>query len=86
MNRWGRVTRPRDDSDSYILLLPETREEGFPAAPGGSVRMWHRRQGAADDDEDNWTVWLEADQVHQWIGATGYYDVAWLIEGSEPEW
>ena len=86
MKRWGRVIRPADDVGAYVFVEPETREPNYPPPPEGSLRMWHRRPGTAEDDDNNWTVWFRAEQLDEWLGPDGYYGVEWLPEGVEPEW
>lgn len=86
MGRWGRVVRPVDDVGSYLTLEPEARAADCPPPPVGAVRLWHRRPGVPDDSDANWTVWLEASQISEWLGPIGRYEVEWLPEGVEPQW
>lgn len=86
LHRWGRVVQPPGPVGLYLLVEPETREEGFPPPPPGSLRIWQRRQGASDDDDDNWSVWITRESVGDWFGPGGYEVEEWLPEGLEPDW
>lgn len=83
--RWGRVIRPAEDAGSYVMIEPETRDPQYPPPPVGSVRLWHRRPGVNNDDEANWSVWFPGDQLGDWLGPTGAFEVEWLAVDFEPD-
>jgi hypothetical protein len=68
------------------MIEPETRDAEYPAPPVGALRMWHRLPGTAPDDDDaKWSVWFHGDQLADWVGPAGTYEVEWLAEGVVPD-
>lgn len=85
LNRWGRIRKPEEDAGSYLYVELESGDGWKKPPPDDAIRVWHRRPGAAaDDDINNWTVWLHAQDLKQW--ASAYEFAEWLPEGSEPDW
>jgi hypothetical protein len=55
------------------------------AAARYAIRIWHRRPGAApDDDLNNWTVWIHHRDLASWMDTCVIDE--WTPEGVEPSW
>lgn len=85
-HRWGRIVRPANLAGAYLLIEQETREDGYPPPPAGSLRLRVRRPGAPDDHLDNYTVWITAETVPDRFGPEGFEVAEWLPDGQEPTW
>jgi hypothetical protein len=84
-HRWGRLADPPESRGAYLLIEEESTEGWKTPPPADAIRIWHRRPGAADDDDlNNWTVWLHRRELPAWMAA--YVVEEWLPEGAEPSW
>ena len=70
----------------YLLIEVESSDGWKKPPPSDAIRVWQRRPGVPDEDNDNWTVWLLRPQVGSWMAETGYVIDEWLPAGVEPDW
>jgi len=84
-HRWGRLAAPAESRGAYLLIEEESPEGWKVPHPADAIRIWHRRPGAADDDDlNNWTVWLHRPELPTWMA--DYIVEEWLLAGVEPSW
>ena len=84
---WGRISRPADSEGAFLLIEKEDAAGWKVPPPADAYRIWRRRPGVAqDDDEENWTLWLHRADVIAWLAAGGYQIDTWLPPGTEPPW
>jgi len=81
-DRWGHDR----SSGVYVLFEVESSEGWKKSPPDDAIRVWQRKPGVPDDDDHNWSTWLERPQVCSWMAEKGYDIDEWLPEGVEPDW
>ena len=85
-DRWSHVVAPDEAAGVYVLIEVESPEGWKKPPPADAIRVWQRRVGVPDDDDDNWTVWLHRRDLGSWMAAAGCVIDEWLPEGVEPDW